>query len=244
MTRATNLTTAALSLAQIPAGRITAFLKVGVPIEQRSHANRGPLTPPDPAFSIWGPIFSGAIFYALRAARRDEDSAVNRWAGLAFLGNTLWELEAQLRGFTGASVAVIASTAAAASAAFLEAERRGERLAANTFAALAGWLTVASAVNVEATLIQKRGRASASAEEGRAVVLASGATGVGVSLALLGRGNPFLAAAMAWGLGGVALRSSREGRKTLAGVAIGGIAAVTLATLLARTGDRSPSPGR
>ena len=204
---------------------------VGVSIEKRSKAARGPLTPPNAAFAIWGPIFAATIAYAGRAAKHADASAANGWAALAFLGNTLWALEAQLRGLTWRSVAIIGATATAASAGFLQASRRGDRWAANALAGLSGWLTVATATNLESALIQAKGRPSPEIENTRALVLAGAASGVSVSLALLGRGNPFYAAAVGWGLGGVAVRSRREGRDALALVAAAGATAVALASL-------------
>ena len=233
------LVTAALAVAQVPVGRIANFAKIGVPIEERSRAVRGPLTPPNAAFAIWGPIFAANIAYAARAARRGGGTPANRFAALAFLGNTLWSLEAQLRGFTLRSVAIIIATGAAAAAGFLDAQRRGDRLAANALGALAGWISVAAAGNVESAVIQAEGREPAEVEDTRAVVLATVASGVGVGLALAGRGNRALAAAVGWGLGGVALRSRREGRQTLTAVAVSGVLAVALATVLASRNDRA-----
>ena len=229
------LATAALAIAQVPAGRLSNLFHVGVPVEQRSAGARGPLTPPNRTFAIWGPIFAANITYAVRAVRRDPGTAANRYAALAFLGNALWTLEAQFRGFTWRSVAIISATAGAAAAGFLGAERRGERLAANALGALAGWLTIAAAANVESTLIQTEGPEPAEVQDTRALVLAGAASAVGLSIAAAGRGNPFYAAALGWGLGGIALRSRREGRRALAGLAVAAAAGVALTTVVARS---------
>lgn len=242
-TRAVDVATVAAAAAQPLLGNLAAVTDRGRTIAARSDAVRGALTPPPWAFAIWAPIFlasgTAAVRQAIgRDAGSDTTSATQVLAVLAYAGNSAWELEAQYRGLSPRSVGIIGTTLAAAAGGFVMAERRGvapgERLTANTLAALAGWLTLATAVNVESSLNARYGRPDPNIEDQRSLALATAASGVALGLAVAGRGNRYYLSAVGWGLGTVALRAGREGRGKLAGVAVAGLAAVAVASVLAR----------
>ena len=237
-----------LAVLQPIAGRLTELAGVGKSIEERSDATRGPITPAKGAFAIWGPLFAGNLWLAVKSffGRRPASSAERRIAwlnSLAFAGNTGWSLQAQLGGLGWPSVAIITSSAAAATAGMLEAEAARPdteftRLAAHTTGPLAGWLTVATFANLDATLTATQGRPSPQRAEARAMALIGGASCVAVACALASKGNPGYAAAAGWGLGGIALRNVRERRPRVAAVAGAGVAGLLLATLAARCACR------
>ncbi|MCO5102016.1 MAG: hypothetical protein M9885_14175 [Burkholderiaceae bacterium] len=233
-----------LAVAQPIAGRLGHRTGGASSIEARSDAVRGPVTPPKGAFAIWGPIFFGNVWLAWQACTRvDRASAAERriaWLNsAAFAANSAWSLQAQRRGLGWPSLAIIGTGTAAATAAMLEAEgathpTRFTRLAAQTSGPLAGWLTVATATHVDATLTTVRGRPAPAAAQRRAVALIGAASGAAALLARAGRGNAGYAAAAGWGLGAITWRSAREGRPQVAAAAAAGLGIVLLACLRAR----------
>lgn len=239
-----SLTLLALAVLQPIAGRLTELTGVGKSIEERSDDTRGPITPAKGAFAIWGPLFVGNLwlawksFFGGRSASRSERRIA--WLNsLAFAGNTGWSLQAQFGGLGWPSVAIIATSAAAATAGLIEAETAQPdsgftRLAARTTGPLAGWLTVATFANLDATMTASHGRPSPKQAEKRAMLLIGAASGVAVACSLASKGNPGYAAAAGWGLRGIVLRNIRERRPRVAAIAGAGVAGVLLATLAAR----------
>jgi len=222
-------------------GQLSRLTGLGTPVDQRDvtfHAG----TPIAFAFSIWGPLFASEALYAWRVAR-DGTSPLHQdiapLTALAFAGNTAWEVQAELRGFELQSNAIIVSTAAAACAAIVKAERgdypehekRKVRLPVGT---LAGWLIAACAANAEASCIQLLGRPSRRREEREAMALIAVATTAAAAVTYSARGSAHVAAGSAWGLGGIAARGvmDRSPRMVLAGLA--GIAVVGLALVAGR----------
>lgn len=257
----------ALTLVQPVAGQLAELTGWGQTMKERSHRSSGPVTPPDGAFAIWGPIFLATLALALRDIRDargarggdggphgagSEAAAPHRvsgtgsrsrlLAGLAYAGNTAWSLQSQFGGLGWSSVAIIMSTTTAASAAMLEAEHEGARQGAGVAAlatgALAGWLTVAAFANLEATLNETRGRPRKAAETRRSVALVGGASSTAGALALASHGNLAYAAAACWGLGGVVVRNVRKRNTPVAAAAAAGVIALLGATLLGRRRSR------
>jgi hypothetical protein len=136
-------------------------------------------------------------------------------------------------------VVIIAGSATSAISALLDAERFAPRsreatLAANAVAPLAGWLTLATFANIEATLNTTRGKLPSERENARAMALITGAGAVGAAVAIASRGNPRYTGAIAWGLGGVVLRNVRQGKTKVALVAGLGFCAFLAASVLGR----------
>ena len=135
-------------------------------------------------------------------------------------------------------MAIIASGTASAVSALIGAERFAPRsreatLSANAVAPLAGWLTLATFANLEATLNETSGRPDERRERARSIALLAAAGAAGGAVAAASR-NRWYTAAIAWGLGGVVVRNARD-RKTAVTVVAGvGFCAFLAATLLGR----------
>lgn len=233
-----------LAVLQPVAGWLSQISGHGKSIEERSDAARSPVTPAKGAFAIWGPIFAGNLALACCSFyRRRVEPPVNHWiawlSGAAFAGNTAWSLQAQLAGLRWPSFGIISATTMAASAATITAESAADqsafaRFAARTMGPLAGWLSVAMFVNLDATLTRTQGHPSEREATRRGAGLTSAASVVATGMVLATRGNLGYAAATAWGLGGVLLRNQRESRPAVAKASAIGLGAVAIATLVAR----------
>lgn len=233
-----------LALVQPIAGRLAQLINCGKSIEERSDATRGPVTPTKGAFAIWGPLFAGNLVLAVRSFFRSHiETPIEHWiawlSGAAFAGNSAWSVQAQFAGLGWPSIGIISASAASAGVATILADsaRQGSafaRLAANTTGPLAGWLTVATFANVDATLRETRGPLSEPDASRRGCFLVGAASAVATGTAVVTRGNLGYAAAAAWGLGGIFLRNRQESRPAVARTAALGICAVATATLISR----------
>lgn len=176
------------------------------------------------AFSIWSVIYLGLIAFAVHQLRSRETQvlrAVTWPAALAAAGCGAWILASAID-LSWATVAVIAASAAAAIWGLLRVPSWGERLSVRVLvlwplSLLAGWLTVASAVNV-LTVLTSRGVIAPEA------ALAWGVGGVltvaAIAAAVLSRAPaPLYGAAVAWGLVGV-FAAERDQNPILAYVAL------------------------
>ncbi len=195
---------------QIGATFLPAF-GIGEEIGSRSDATRTLVTPAGWAFAIWGPLFFGtalfAIYQALPAQRRDELLNSISWPATgAFVGNGLWAIYTQLYALTAISVAIIVFALlcmltiyrrlVALKRDFIRDERW---LVMLPLSALAAWLTVATIVNVAATLTYYGVGAGQENALLAAVVVLVG--GVIASIAIArGRGNPVYAGVFLWAL--------------------------------------------
>jgi tryptophan-rich sensory protein len=229
-----------LSAAQPLAAYMSQLTGRGVPEVERARRSDGPVTPTDGTFAIWGPLFLGSVAWAGWSARAEQrgDPSLRRIGWLAcgvYASNIAWSLQAQLWGLCWPSLALIGTSAANANAALIEAVRAPRaRLATWTLGPLAGWLTLATFANLEATLNDAFGRPSKQVEERRAIALLGTATAAASAVAVASRGSLPFAAAVAWGLGGTAVRNVRERRPALALAACAGLAALAGITLLAQ----------
>ena len=138
-------------------------LGIGEPIGERSDAVRTLITPAGWAFSIWGALYFGsvvfAIYQALPSQRDNTLLDAIRWpAAGAFLGNAVWAAYTQVAGLNALSVLIIAWTlgclivtyrAFSAARSFTAGERWCAYL---PLSALTAWLTVATTVNIAASL--------------------------------------------------------------------------------------------
>lgn len=183
------------------------------------------------AFSIWSLIYAGLIVHAVYQARPGaSDTPVLRALGwpsaVAMLGCAVW-IVAAASGWTWASVAIILAALAAmlwglirASAAPVQG--REALLALWPLAMLAGWLTIAAAINVITVLtaegmIGHAGRAPAALLG----VMAIAASGAGVAWATR---QLAYAVPISWGLAAVYVAEQADqpgvGRAALAGAAV------------------------
>lgn len=187
---------------------------IGEPIGSQSDSVRTLITPAGWAFSIWGPLYSGSILFAiyqmLPAQRNNALVARLRWpAAGAFLGNALWAAYTQVAGLTVVSAAIIIWTLVC----LLIAYRRladhparftsGERwLAVLPLSALAAWLTVATIVNIAAALRFHGVEAGGAAPIISALIVVVGGVIAGTALLRSG-GNPVYALVLLWALGAI-----------------------------------------
>lgn len=187
---------------------------VGQQIGSQSDTVRTLITPAGWAFSIWGALYTGALVFAVfqaLPAQRDNRllDLVRLPAAGAFAGNAVWALYTQIYGLSAISVVIIA----AALVCLLIAYRRfadwphsftaGQRwCAVLPLTALASWLTVATTVNIAASL-RFHGVEGGSATPliAAAVLLIAGA--IGAAALLKGRGNPPYAIVFLWALSAI-----------------------------------------
>ena len=185
------------------------------------------------AFSIWGLISlwlaAYAVWQALAAGRGSRAAAAAGWPSvIAVAGCGLW-LIASGEDWTWATLGIIAVSAAAAIAAILRGAAasgggRGERwFVLWPLALLAGWLTVATLVNL-ATVLTARGLVTPE-ESGRVLALAGVAAVAGLAILVARRTRLALyPAAIAWGLAAVAV-AERDTPPLLAGAVLGAVLA-------------------
>ena len=189
-------------------------LGVGEPIGSQSDDVRTLITPAGWAFSIWGPLYTGAFVFAIHqllpSKVADPLLAKLRWPATgAFMGNAVWALYTQSFGLSAISAAIIIFTLvclmrcyrlfSAWDGGFTTAQRW---MAVLPLSALAAWLTAATIVNIAASL-RFHG-----VEAGGATPLISAAIvlvgGIIAALALVrGCGNPPYALVFLWAISAI-----------------------------------------
>ncbi|RYD86381.1 MAG: hypothetical protein EOP61_37715 [Sphingomonadales bacterium] len=226
------------------------YLGYGAPIGDQSDGSRTLITPIGWTFSVWGPLYFGAIAYAVyQALPAQRDNTLFRrirWASAgAFAGNAAWALYTQFYALTAPSVVIILFTLLCLLAIFrtLAVWPRdftpGERyLAALPLSALGGWLTAATIVNIAATLTLYRVSLPLDPAPVAAAIVAVG--GIIVTAAVLrGAGNPWYALTFLWALTGIyAAWGSTYRPIGLSAIGAGLIVIVAVATQLARPSNR------
>lgn len=186
------------------------------------------------AFSIWGLIFLLDIAYAVgqvRRARRD-DPAFDRaapWAALGFAATAAW-MPLFSTGLYGLCVLVILAATVGTVGASLHL-RRTDAIGRWTLPLHAGWLTLASALNIAQTIVAYR-LLPTDRMLGWSLVL------LGVAVVALVAVNARLrsfayAAAAAWGLAATYVRQSES---TLDGAATAALAALVAAVIVLAQG--------
>ncbi len=187
-------------------------LGIGQSIGSQSDAVRTLITPAGWAFSIWGALYTGstlfAIYQALPSQRDNPLLSHLRWpAAGAFLGNALWAAYTQVYGLSVISVVIITGTLVCllviyrtlSSAAFSTGERWFAYL---PLSALAAWLTVATTVNIAATLRYHGVEGGTAAPAiGAAVVILGGI--IAAAALICGRGNLPYAVVFLWALSAI-----------------------------------------
>lgn len=222
-----------------------------------------PITPPDYAFAIWGPIFAGVAANAvahLREPSAEDHRATGWWLAGAYAANALWLVVAQSGRFRG-TAAILPVAAGCA----WQVHRRlqdvapragGTGVGASSTGLLVGWTGLASVINLLAVSPSGRTGSVRSGPLARGAVLTA-------SLAIAAivdgsrRGREAVAVASCWGLLTGALDRRRDRSTRLAG-AVGAAAVVAAAvrrprqeadvdrrrpTVATRLGVSSASPG-
>lgn len=194
------------------------------------------------AFAIWGLLYLGMIIYAvyqaLPFARASETLKVYAWPSVvAISGCGLWILMAALN-WTWMTVVVISASAAALIFALVRMQGLGklsdQLLIALPLNLLAGWLTIASIVNVVTVLTIER-VITADYATVTGLVAIGAATVVASAVAVYGR-SAFYLAPIIWGLYGV--RVAESSRQPLiadaAGLAVLALSGLVVAIVVLR----------
>jgi hypothetical protein len=201
------------------------------------------LAPAVRAFSIWSLIYAGLIAYVvwqwLPANTASPRARRIGWlAAASMVLNGVWLLVTQV-GQLWLSVVVILALAAVLGELMrrLGAPRGAgpvEKLVVDgTFGAYLGWVAIATAANITATLVASGVNPTHEVAELWAVGVLAVAAAIGATLAKVLDGRIGVAAAMVWGLSWIAVgRLTGEPSSTLTGVA----AAVAAAVVLTVTG--------
>lgn len=244
------------------------FLGIGRPIGEQSDAVRTLVTPAGWAFSIWSLLYLGSLVFAVvqaLPARRDDPlfAAVRLPAAGAFLGNALWAAYTQVYGLALPSVVIILATLGCLIACYRQFACWPHPLtpvqrwaAVVPLSALASWLTVASIVNVAATLRFYGVEGGTIAPSIAAGVLIVGGLIAAVAI-VRSWGNLAYAAVFLWALAAIYAAGGQQAGAVAFAAALDAalvISAVALALLrraeaaedrraaTARSGNRSRSP--
>lgn len=203
------------------------------------------------AFAVWGPLYLGmlvfAVFHASARGDRSTLAGLVAWpAALAFLCCAAWTVAASLQIAWLTVVIILIGAVAlnerlsgAAGADARSAQRLDRWLVLWPLAALAGWLTIASTLNI-VSVVERVGwlqRLPTVAVDVVAVVIVTG-----VSLFLAHRTRSLAHPALvAWGLVAVAVAEAHE-KEIVAGVAAAGaLACLGGGLLLSRRECRRPA---
>lgn len=204
------------------------------------------LAPAGPAFSIWTPIYIGLAAYAVwqflpRNATSERTRATGWLAAVSMALNASWLLVTQ-QGWIWVSVLVIGVLVVTVGllVARLSDSRptgTGEKIIVDgTFGLYLGWVTVATCANVTAALVESGVNLDPTANQIAAVAVVLVALGLGVLLAWRFGGRWAVAAAMAWGLGWIAVgRITDEPRSLVTGL-VAAFAAIVIPVGAARLG--------
>lgn len=229
-----------LALLQILTPMLPA-LGVGEPIGSQSDEVRTLVTPAGWAFAIWGPLYTGAILFAIwQALPAQRDNALLgglRWpAAGAFLGNALWAAYTQVFGVSAISAVIIVFILVCLLAIYRRLSAwphrfsTGERwLAMLPLCALAAWLTAATIVNISSALRFHGIEAGDAAPTIAAVIVVIG--GVIAAAALVAdQGNPPYALVFLWALAAIYAAGGQEA--TLVAAAAGVAALLVIAATI------------
>lgn len=205
------------------------------------------IAPAVPAFSIWSVIYLGLIAYVVwqwlpANTMSPRLRSTGLLAALSMILNAVWLLVTQV-GWLWVSVVVILALAATlgvlvrrlgSSAGVSMVERV---IVDGTYGLYLGWVSVATAANITATLVDSGVNPAIGIAQWIAVVVVAVAAAIGVVLARTLGGRIGVALAMAWGLGWIAVgRLTNEPASSVVGVAaIIAAVVVAAAAVLVRT---------
>lgn len=188
------------------------------------------IAPAGPAFSIWSVIYLGLAAYTLwhvlpRNAAHPRARATGWLAAASMILNAGWLLVTQA-GWLWASVGVIVALAVVLGVlvrqltALPTTSRVEAVLIDGTFGLYLGWVSVATAANITATLIDSGVQPGPEIAQALAVVVLAVAAAIGVVLARRLGARYAVTAAMVWGLGWIAIgRLTDAPNSTVTGIA-------------------------
>ena len=193
-------------------------------------ADATPIAPATTAFSIWSVIYLGLVAYAVyqalpRQRSVDRHRRLGYWVAASMLLNAAWLFAAVQLGQVWLSVVVIVALLAVLARIFVTLFRTETRgwvdalVTDGTMGLYLGWVSVATAANVAAALVESGfdGFGVPSGVWSTVVLAVAGLSGVAVALAGRGRLAPMLS--LVWGLSWVAVgRFAGQPLDTAAGV--------------------------
>lgn len=262
--RARQLVTTASAVFMI-IGTLFGIGVIGTRVEESSggslSATATLLAPAVRAFSIWSVIYVGLIGYVVwqwlpANAASARARSIGWLAAVSMVLNAAWLLVTQV-GQLWLSVVVIAALAVTlgllmqrlTSLPVRSTDAAGwvERVVVDgTFGLYLGWVSVATAANITATLVASGVNPDGIIAEVLAVVVIAVAAGLGVLFAAVLHGRIGVAAAMAWGLSWIAVgRLTDQPASTLTGIAAAVAALVVVGAAVAfarRTPRRAVRP--
>ena len=207
-------------------------------------ADATPIAPATTAFSIWSVIYAGLVAYAVYQALPgqravDRHRRLGYWVAASMLLNAGWLFAAVQLGQVWLSVVVIVALLAVLVRIFLLVVHTPTRsrvdavVTDGTMGLYLGWVSVATAANVAAALVESGfdGFGLPSGLWSTVVLAVAGLSGVAVAVVGRGRIAPMLS--LVWGLAWVAVgRFSGQPLDTAAGVTALVAAAVVLVVVL------------
>ncbi|MEM6746863.1 MAG: hypothetical protein AAF608_05535 [Pseudomonadota bacterium] len=241
------------AISQVGAAFVPEVLGWSETIGSRASAYESPLVPAGYAFSIWGLLYIGCLFFALwqliSPRRREPEVATVGWLAFGtFTANTVWAIHQPLLGpgplsFAVLEVILLFTFLAAAFSRRIEDLSIGDRLAIMPLFALAGWLLVASPGGFSLALkTVGLGPFFGSLITESLVILLVWLLPAAI-LAFFARSFAFLAAVF-WGLAAVVMANEGTGETPFMQalyIAAGLIAAATLVGLLAARRSATPA---
>jgi hypothetical protein len=230
----------------------------GTPIQSAAGgalaADATAIAPGGPAFAVWTPIYLGLVGYAVwQSLPNQKSDARQRRLGYpvaaSLLLNAAWILSVQVGMLWLSVILIVALLAVLVSAFRVTTASRPKNivetiLTDGTVGLYLGWVCVATAANITASLVATGFRGFGWNEDVWAVAVIVVAGTAGVLLAIFGRGRFAPAVALCWGLAWVAVaRLSGDLISTpTATASIIAIAAVALFTTIARLRAFRASP--
>lgn len=214
------------------------------------------LAPASTAFSIWSVIYLGLAAYVVwqwvsRNAASPRGRSIGWLAALSMLLNGGWLLVTQAGWLWGSVlvIVVLALTLGLIMERLTALRPEGgtvERIVVDgTFGLYLGWVTVATVANIAATLADSGVEPGQGTAELLAVVVLAAAAAIGAFLAYRLGGRLGVAAAMAWGLGWIAVgRVATEPESTVTAVAAAAAAVLVVAATVAVRVRKNGARGR
>jgi hypothetical protein len=211
------------------------------------------LAPASTAFTIWSAIYAGLAAFTVwqwlpRAATSRRIRSVGWLAAASMLLNAAWLLVVQ-QGWLWASVGVIVALLAVLAVLVkrLSAEQAGstaEKVVVDgTFGLYLGWVCVATAANIAATIAAEGIRPVRAVSEGIAVLVLLLVGAVGVMLAVVLGGRIAVTAAIVWGLAWIAVgRTTASPDSTTTAITAGAVAVLIVAATAAARLRGRPRP--
>ena len=202
------------------------------------------IAPAGPAFSIWSVIYLGLAAYTIwqwlpSQATRPLHRRIGWLAAASMVLNASWLLVTQ-QGWLWASVGVIVALTGVLGVLMTRLGSPGDvdlaegLIVDGTFGLYLGWVTVATCANITATLVASGVDPEPPWSITAAVVVLAVAAGVGILLAQRLGGRWAVAAAIAWGLGWIAVGRTTDEPRSLVTAIVAVLAALAVVGATAR----------